>query len=113
MYEEKRLSMPRIKRKARNQALFREVNERIAELSARLDGGATQGFICECSQAGCTEIVTVPVETYARVRNDSTLFLLVAGHQDADHEVVVEDVGSYLIVQTKPGAATEIAVETA
>ena len=105
--------MPRIKRKARNQALFREVNQRIAELAARLDDGAAQGFICECSQTGCTEIVNVPIETYARVREDPTLFLLVTGHQDPDHEVDIEDLGSYLIVQTKPGVATGSALETA
>jgi hypothetical protein len=105
--------VPRIKRKARNQTLFREVNERIAELSAGLDDDSTQGFICECSQSGCTEIVNVPIEIYARVRDDPTLFLLLTGHQDPDGEVVVDDLGSYLIVQTKPGAAPEIAAETA
>ena len=93
--------MPRIERKARNQTLFREVNERIAELSAHLDSGVAQGFICECSQTGCTEIVSVPIETYARVRDNPSLFLLVTGHQDPDHEVVIEDLGSNVIVQTR------------
>jgi hypothetical protein len=105
--------VPRIKRKARNQTLFREVNERIAELSAKFDDSAAQGFICECSQTGCTEIVNVPLATYARVRENPTLFLLVAGHQESDHEVVIQDFGSYLIVETKPGAATEVAVKSA
>jgi hypothetical protein len=108
-----RRSVPRIKRKARNQTLFREVNERIAELSAKLDGRTTQGFICECARTGCTEIVNVPLQTYTRVRDDPTLFLLVSGHQDPDHEIVIENLGSYLIAQTKPGAATQIAVQTA
>ena len=45
--------MPRVARKTRNQALFREVNERIADVAAGFDAPAqTQEFICECSAAG-------------------------------------------------------------
>jgi hypothetical protein len=76
---------------AKRQTLFREVNERIADLSAGLDDDATQGLICECSRSGCTEIVSVPIEIYARVRDDPTLFLLVTGHQDPDREAVIDD----------------------
>jgi hypothetical protein len=113
MCSETRPTVPRTTRKERNQTLFREVNERIAELAARFDNDSAQGFICECSHTGCTEIVNVPIETYARVRDDGTLFLLVNGHQDQDHELVIEHLGPYLIVQTRAGTTTAIAVETA
>jgi hypothetical protein len=56
-----------------------------------------------------TELVNVPLETYTRVRDDPALFLLVRGHQDPEHEVVIENLGSYLIVQTKPGATVQTA----
>jgi hypothetical protein len=40
-------------RRARNEALFREVNERIGELETGLSGSAEEdsllvGFVCEC-----------------------------------------------------------------
>jgi hypothetical protein len=106
--------MPRASRQARNQVLFREVNERIAELLNRLDGEAgRQSFICECSRTGCTDMIDVPLATYSRVRDDPTLFLLAAGHQDPSHEVVIEDVGPYLIAQTAPGIAIQVANESA
>lgn len=106
--------MPRVSRKAQNQALFREVNERIAELLTRLDGEAgTQSFICECSHTGCTDMIDVPLATYSRVRDDPTLFLLAAGHQDPSHEAVVEDLGGYLIAKIKPGIASQVAVDAA
>lgn len=101
-------------RQARNQALFREVNERIAELSTRMEAEAsTQSFVCECSRTGCADIINVSLETYSRVRGDPTLFLLVTGHQDPGHEVVIEDLGPYVIAQTKAGAASQVAIATA
>lgn len=106
--------MPRVTRRARNQTLFREVNERIAELLNRLDGeAATQSFICECSRTGCTDMIDVPLATYSRVRDDPTLFLLAVGHEDPSHEDVIEIHDGYLIAKTKPGIASQMAVETA
>ena len=40
-------------RLARNEALFREVNEAINGLAERLDSGMEQGFVCECSDTSC------------------------------------------------------------
>jgi hypothetical protein len=90
------------------------VNERIAEVSARFDANAElQQFICECSHLGCAGRIEVPVEVYGRVRGDATLFLILRGHEDLGHELVVEGVGEVLIVRTTPGVATEVAIETA
>jgi hypothetical protein len=55
--------MPRGARKLRNQALFREVNDRIAALSTEMDGAESEaGFVCECRQLGCAELIQVPIE---------------------------------------------------
>ena len=104
--------MPRETRQTRNQALFREVNERIAELLTRLDREATtQSFICECSHTGCAQMITVPLATYSRVRDDPAVFLLAVGHQDPGHEEVIEDLGTYLIAKTRPGIASQVAID--
>ena len=42
-------------RPARSQVLFREVNERIAELSMPLEGVGMNLLVCECSDVGCAE----------------------------------------------------------
>ena len=45
--------MPREERQIHNQALFRSVNERIAELSARFGEQGDAGllsFVCECPE---------------------------------------------------------------
>jgi hypothetical protein len=105
----------RVERQARNQALFRQVNERIAEVSARFEptDAGLQQFVCECSQLGCTGMIEVPLDVYGRVRGDATLFLVLRGHEDPGHELVVEDLGEVLIVCTVLGVATEVAIEPA
>jgi hypothetical protein len=106
--------MPQAERKARNQALFRQVNERIAEQASSWDvQSETQTFVCECSHIGCSEQIELSVLAYERVREDSTTFLVLPGHEDLEHERVLADQGDYLIVRNKPGLAAEIARETA
>src|SRR5437868_5597460 len=96
-------------RAARNEALFREVNENIARLEERYGGSATQAvFICECSSDSCTERVPVDEETYRRVREHPRRFVVLPGHVDDALESVVETHPSYVIVE-KTGVAGEVA----
>lgn len=74
---------------ARNEALFREVNERIAETAERFDADEAR-FVCECADPACTERVDVTLEEYEDVRKDGATFLLVPGHEDERVESVVE-----------------------
>jgi hypothetical protein len=97
--------VPQVARKAQNQTLFREVNERIAELAAHFEGASgPQAFACECSQLGCTELSQLAAAAYRRLRDDPTTFLVLTGHEDVDHETVVERADGYLLVRKKPDA---------
>lgn len=99
-------------RAARNEALFREVNENIARLEERHGTTATAPvFLCECANAACTEQISVDTETYRRVREQPRLFLVRPGHQDPQIERVVEHFRDYLIVE-KTGTAGEVAERT-
>jgi hypothetical protein len=63
--------------------LFREVNERIRDTSARLGTKfpALQ-LICECSRVDCFETIEVPVTVYERLRTTAS-FLVSAGHEES------------------------------
>ena len=50
-------------RLARNEALFREVNERVREVGERA-GLDMIDFICECGDAGCTAAVSLTESEY-------------------------------------------------
>jgi hypothetical protein len=102
-------------RRARNEALFREVNDRIVELETGLGGydrddSLLIGFVCECPREGCNEMLEVTRGQYEAVRDHPRRFLVLPGHEDGDIARVVERHAQFLIVE-KIGEAGEVAVE--
>jgi hypothetical protein len=98
-------------RAARNENLYREVNEAIQRLQDELgDGDQTSPvqFICECSRYRCTDRVTLTLAEYAEVRADDAHFLIVPTHLDPDIERIIRRTREYAVVE-KVGAAGEIA----
>ena len=85
---------------ARTEALFREVNERIAETAERFDADETN-FVCECADPSCTHRVGTTLEEYERVREEGAKFLLVPGHEDERVEAVVEVVDDHAVVEKR------------
>jgi hypothetical protein len=99
----------RLERTARNEDLFRQVNDRIEELSteAEAQGIAPDGLIefhCECGREGCTERVRLTVEEYQGVRADNDRFAIVPGHETPEMEVVVEVAERFVVVDKLPEA---------
>jgi hypothetical protein len=98
------------KRLALNEALFREVNERIREISDTFGhDDEAHSFLCECSDAGCTERVVLTRAEYEEVRSDPTRFAVAKGHVLPEIEAVVERAKDHVVVE-KEGAAADIAI---
>jgi hypothetical protein len=74
---------------AHTEALFRDVNERIAESAERFKSADAE-FVCECADAGCAERVPATLDQYEEVRSVATHFLIVPGHEVDDMERVVK-----------------------
>jgi transcription initiation factor TFIID subunit TAF12 len=85
-------------RRARTEALFRDVNERIAESAQRFDAHTTQ-FVCECADANCTHRLEVTLDEYEDVRADGATFMLVPGHEHDDIERVIAKRGGFNVVE--------------
>ena len=103
--------MKREERLAANEVMFREVNERIRDVAARvgaLDSGPE--FLCECADEDCTERIRLSPDEYESLRAEPRRFVVLRGHE-TDVERVVADRGRYLIVE-KVGEAGEIAERT-
>jgi hypothetical protein len=102
----------RARQVGRNEALFREVNERIERVSNALQVTTeTIEILCECGNASCGERIELSLSEYERVRQGSTLFFVRSGHEQRDVEDIVEQHGSYDVVRKKPGPAAELARE--
>lgn len=90
-------------RAARNQSLFRAVNERIVEINDRFGGNDvdTIAISCECGDAGCAELLRIDVEAYAAVRNSPGSFAVLADHVDPDLEHVLGRKNGYAVVAAR------------
>lgn len=83
---------------AKTEALFRDVNERIAEASGRFEAEEAE-FMCECADPGCAERLHVPLDEYEEVRETPTRFVLNPEHVKPDVETVVRRRRGYAIVE--------------
>jgi len=90
---------------AQNEALFREVNERL-ESVARLGPEVPYEFVCECANADCTFRITLPLSAYESVRADSRRFVVLPQHHTPEVEKVVARTEAYWVVE-KEGEAGE------
>ena len=93
-----------------NEAVFRDVNERI-EAGHWPGEGDPVAFRCECARLRCNLLVELTVSEYEQVRSDPRRFVLAEGHELPAHERVVERHATYEVVE-KHGAAGRVAEET-
>jgi len=103
----------RFARQSRNEALFREVNERIASLGEKAEAWAGDGtfeFLCDCGvENGCGQRVRVPLDVYERVRAQDDRFVVRPGHETPEIERAVEWTDDYVIVDKIPEAEPYVA----
>ena len=89
----------RYARQTRNEALFREVNEQIAQVDDAERQWSTLEIMCECgAEGGCGERVEIPLDAYERVRSQDDRFVVRPGHETPELEHAVEWGDEYVIV---------------
>lgn len=83
-----------------NQAIFRDVNDRISELNEAFADGLDLDaeVMCECPDLACATLIALPVADYRRVRTKPTWFVVIPEHVDRQLEDVVEAHTEYVIV---------------
>jgi hypothetical protein len=92
---------------AKNQSLFRDVNERVMEISERFGLRLPlDEWLCECADESCAERIELTKEEYARVREDGARFAVAPGHVVPDFEEVVARNTRYWTVEKVGEAAT-------
>lgn len=98
---------PRTARIARNESVFRELNESIeASVHSKRAHDGLAGFLCECGDGDCEAIIQISLPAYEQVRRDSQLFVVVPGHEIPDVEDVIDgEDGRYAVVRKHDDAA--------
>ena len=88
-----------------NEALFREINERI-EAGTWVSSPADRlAFTCECAALRCNVLVELTVSEYESVRAHPRHFLLAPGHELPAIETVVDRGEGYVVVEKTGDAA--------
>jgi hypothetical protein len=93
----------------RNEALFRELNERVREIEVTLSArGVAEPspygeYFCECGMESCTEKIRLTHDEYERVRSSPLQFAIVPGHEIAAVERVVETTDRFAMVEKFEG----------
>ena len=90
-----------MRRRARDEALYREVNERIYELmeSFLVLPGELVGLLCECGRPSCDVTVSLSLEEYREVRSDARHFAVFPDHVNPALERVVRETDRYAVVE--------------
>lgn len=94
----------REQRMTQNEALFREVNERVRDVAHQLGPSVPYEFLCECANTDCTFRIEVPLQVYETVRADPRQFVVRPLHYTPEIEDLVAENDAYWIVR-KTGEA--------
>ena len=99
-------------RAARNQALFRLVNEKLKALNEGFEPLLSDFAVaCECSEAACVQMLSIESVAYEEVRRNPRTFVVAIGHVDPLVERAVSETDRYVIVENI-GVAARVAEET-
>ena len=102
----------RVRRIGLNEAVFRQVNERIEELADTFGLAEKLDLVCECGNASCASRIEMGHREYEELRSDSATFAVVRGHEILDVEEIVERHKAYDVVRKTASDAQEVAEAT-
>ncbi len=87
-------------RAARNEEVFRGVNERIEEGAEQHQvSDSLRPFHCECGASACVETIEIPPARYAAMVRERYRFVVIPGHEEPRIERVVESEADFLVVE--------------
>jgi hypothetical protein len=98
-------------RAAKNQALFREINERVKDLNESFSTVTKTGdWVCECANDACIERISLTLEEYEAVRSRGASFFVAPNddHVWPDVESITDRTDRYWVVE-KQGAGGRLA----
>lgn len=95
-----------LEKSGRNQLVFREVNERIAELTGDSNETGVSLFICECNDSACAEALEITPAEYEQVRARASHFVVLRGHEQPAMERVVDGCARFVVIEMDGADAT-------
>ena len=95
-----------------NEAVFRELNERLENLAETFQvGNHGLDLVCECGDISCINRISMSPADYKAVRAEPAHFAVYPGHWIANVERVIAQRKTYNVVE-KTGDAAKVAEAT-
>jgi hypothetical protein len=79
-------------------AIFRQINDRIRELSEQWPALESREFLCECGDRTCTRAIRLSLAEYDAIRADPARFVVAADHSCDPHVRVVERRAHFAVI---------------
>jgi hypothetical protein len=96
-----------------NEAVFREVNERIEDVAETFNlKTQSLDLICECGDGACEERLSMTRAEYEELRSEPHQFAVHPGHEYPDVESVIAKRKGYDVVRKNRGVPEQIAERT-
>ena len=97
-----------------NETIFREMNEWTEEASdARLGTERPMdAYLCECSDRGCTDPISLTRVEYEDIRSFPIRFAIALDHENPELDTVLFENDRYATVEKSFGTGARIARET-
>ena len=86
-------------RLAKNQALFRAVNDQIDYMAQERSMVLPLNFLCECADSDCDHHIELTQGEYEAVRQSPTHFFVLPDHVFPEVETIADDRGRYVVVE--------------
>ena len=98
-------------KEARNETTFREMNEWTMEANDERGGipRPMDFYLCECSDAGCTEPIHLTRPEYEAVRAESIRFAIALNHENPELDRVLSENSRFATVEKFSRVGAQIA----
>ena len=94
-------------RAGRNQAMFREINERLTRDDPLAELTGSHVISCECADPTCVRTLAISAPRYEGIRAEPRHFAVLPGHVYPDVERTVAEYKTYVVVE-KLGQAADV-----
>jgi hypothetical protein len=101
----------REERVARNEAVSRDINERIEDAQEEEAPGQFLRIVCECGRDDCERVIAITRREYEEVRSDPVRFAVAHDHVTPDLEREIDRTDRFAVVVKREGTPAEVATE--
>ena len=92
-----------------NETRARDINE-IEDANIEHPRGASNRYVCECSDASCVATISLTQQEYEGVRAHGAHFAIALDHENPELDLLVAELDGFAIVQKLPGFPARLAM---